>query len=122
MIIRVNQELLNAPRTLNMATKGDDPTHVVIVGGGYYYLFIISEFLVKVPQKHFVKLDSEEELQWLQLKIHYHMIELLWAKCHFLWNFKGYKLDNNNFMNNMVLMYWKINLLILLMLIIKKFT
>ncbi|CAD8166108.1 unnamed protein product [Paramecium pentaurelia] len=34
LVIRVEKELLNAPRTLNMATKGDDPTHVVIVGGG----------------------------------------------------------------------------------------
>ncbi|CAD8149368.1 unnamed protein product [Paramecium pentaurelia] len=34
LVIRVEKQLLNAPRTLNMVTKGDDPTHVVIVGGG----------------------------------------------------------------------------------------
>ncbi|CAD8066794.1 unnamed protein product [Paramecium sonneborni] len=34
LVIRVEKSLLNAPRTLNMVTKGDDPTHVVIVGGG----------------------------------------------------------------------------------------
>ncbi|CAD8152841.1 unnamed protein product [Paramecium octaurelia] len=34
IVIRVEKQLLNAPRTLNMVTKGDDPTHVVIVGGG----------------------------------------------------------------------------------------
>lgn len=32
--LRVNKDLLNKRRGLNMATRGEDPTHVVIVGGG----------------------------------------------------------------------------------------
>jgi NADPH-dependent 2,4-dienoyl-CoA reductase/sulfur reductase-like enzyme len=32
--LRIDKNLLNKNRALNMATKGDDPTQVVIVGGG----------------------------------------------------------------------------------------